>query len=120
MAPPVETPVESADVPVEAADASAGTVSVSPEVLAWVNATKRHIQRVWVNPPQFLNQGYVTELVVDLDASGNVMGEPEVRRTSGDPYADDNAVRALMKASPLPPPPAPGKQTFIFIPEAGS
>jgi outer membrane biosynthesis protein TonB len=95
-----------------------GGVRVSPERLAWINATKRHIQSVWVNPPEFLDRGLRTDLRVELLADGTIVGEPEVLRSSGDPYADDNAVRALLKSSPLPAPPKPGPQTFIFTPEA--
>lgn len=95
-----------------------GAMAVSPEVMKWMRATQRHVQSVWVNPPEFVGRGYVTELGVQLRADGTVVGRPEVRRSSGDPYADDNAVRALLKASPLPPPPAAGPQIFLFVPEA--
>lgn len=105
---------ESSDVE----SSSGGSMAVSPEMLAWLAATRRHVQERWVNPPEFLNRGYVTELEVELRADGSLVGPPEVRRSSGDPYADDNAVRALQKASPLPPPPAAGRQIFIFVPEA--
>ena len=75
---------------------------------------------VWVNPPEFVGRGLRTELRVELRADGTVVGDPQVLRSSGDPYADDNAVRALKKASPLPAPPEAGAQTFIFVPEARS
>lgn len=101
-----------------AAAPSSGTVEVSPELRAWIVATTRHVQKVWVNPPEFLGRGLLTELEVTLRADGTVVGDPEVRRSSGDPYADDNAVRALKKASPLPRPPTAGTQVFIFSPEA--
>ena len=92
----------------------------APEEAAWMLATKRHIRSVWVTPPDFLNRGLSTELRVDLAADGAVIGEPEVVRSSGDPFADDNAVRALLKASPLPAPPQAGRRTFIFEPEERS
>ena len=34
--------------------------------------------------------------------------------SSGDPYFDDNAVRAVMMVSPLPPPPRAGVTVFVF------
>ncbi len=121
-APPVDTPV-----PAETSSATealpsdvAGTATISPELRQWILATTRHVQSVWVNPPEFVGRGLRTELRVQLRADGTVVGEPEVIRSSGDPYADDNAVRALKKASPLPVPPAAGAQTFIFVPEASS
>jgi len=120
-APPLEsaqpdTAVDAIGAPGPAS--SAGTARVSPELLAWINATRRHVQSVWVNPPEFLDRGLMTRLEVQLLADGTVVGDPEVTSSSGDPYADDNARRALVKASPLPAPPAAGIQVFIFSPEA--
>jgi len=37
--------------------------------------------------------------------------------SSGNPFYDDNAVRALVKASPLPAPPKAGRRTIVFTPE---
>lgn len=113
---PAETTELAAATPGPAA--GAGTAAISPELRAWIVATTRHVQSRWVNPPEFLGRGLLTELRVELQADGTVVGEPEVLRSSGDPYADDNAVRALQKSSPLPPPPKAGPQVFIFSPEA--
>ena len=115
-ATPAETTELAAATPGPAA--GAGTAAISPELRAWIVATTRHVQSVWVNPPEFLGRGLLTELRVELQTDGTVVGEPEVLRSSGDPYADDNAVRALQKSSPLPPPPKAGPQVFIFSPEA--
>ena len=57
-----------------------------------------------------------TLLVVTVMADGRVLGEPVVRRSSGDPQFDDNAIRAVLGASPLPPPPTPGDWPFLFNP----
>ncbi|MCG8590015.1 MAG: TonB C-terminal domain-containing protein [Proteobacteria bacterium] len=84
---------------------------------AWQLAAQNHIKRAWVTPPEFRNRGLVTVLQVALTSTGDVVGEPEVVRSSGDPYADDNAVRALLRASPLPPPPRPGDATIFFRPD---
>jgi TolA protein len=102
----------------ESDGASRGGVQVSPEMMRWITLTRQHVRERWVNPPEFLGRGYVTELGVQLRADGTVVGRPEVRRSSGDPYADDNAVRAIMKASPLPAPPSAGLHVFLFVPEA--
>ncbi|GAG35298.1 unnamed protein product, partial [marine sediment metagenome] len=71
----------------------------------------------WITPPDFQNRGLSTELRVRLGPTGEVLGTPVVVRSSGDPYWDDNVIRALMKASPLPAPPEPGDWPFLFSPE---
>jgi colicin import membrane protein len=120
LAPPTEKRPERSD----AADSTAGGPEqasgtfVSPELAAWSRATRRRIQSVWVTPPSFRGRGLVTHLEIQLAASGEVLGEPRVVRSSGDPYFDDNAVRAVLRASPLPPPPKPGAQDFLFRSEA--
>ena len=101
--------------PAELADASAGSGSgtlVSQEMAAWIRDTKRHVRQTYVTPPEFLNRGLTTCMQVLLGADGSVMGAPAVRRGSGDPFWDDNAARAVVRASPLPAPPSPGEFTF--------
>lgn len=91
---------------------------VSPELAAWNQATRRRIQSAWVTPPHFRGRGLATQLELRLSATGEVLGEPRVLRSSGDPYFDDNAIRGVLMASPLPPPPEPGRRSFLFRSEA--
>lgn len=35
----------------------------------------------------------------------------------GNPWYDENVVRAIQKASPLPAPPEAGEWAFVFVPE---
>jgi TonB family protein len=56
-------------------------------------------------------------VVVELDASGAVVSEPRITRRSGNPWYDEGVVRAIQKASPLPPPPSAGEWDFVFLPE---
>ncbi len=119
LAPPTPspaTPAPSKIAPVEATAPSRG-VRVSPELLAWHLAVRRHVRAGWITPPEFRNRGLVAELVIDLDAGGRVLGRPELVRSSGNPFYDDNAIRALVKASPLPAPPEAGRRTVVFTPE---
>lgn len=120
--PPAETLARAEVAPnaMPGAASQTGSAVVSPELRLWMAATARHVQSVWVNPVEFLGRGLLTELEVTLEADGTVVGRPRVLRSSGDPYADDNAVRALQKASPLPAPPSAGRHVFIFSPEATS
>lgn len=89
---------------------------VDPEVAAWMIATRRHVRSVWVTPPEFLELSLRTEMWIAVAADGSVLGEPRVIRSSGDPFWDDNAARAMLNASPLPPPPMPGEWRFAFTP----
>ena len=89
---------------------------VSPEVAAWVKKAKIHVRRAWVLPPAFRTQALEAHVLVDLDAGGNVIGVPEVVRRSGNPWFDEGVVRAIQKASPLPPPPAADEWAFVFVP----
>ena len=78
---------------------------------------KIHVRRNWVLTPGFRTQPLETHVSVRLDAGGRVLGEPKVVRRSGNPWYDDNVVRAVQKASPLPAPPEAGSWPFVFRPE---
>ena len=95
----------------------AATVAVSPEVLAWMRKAKVHVKRAWVVPPGFRREQLETHVTVELDASGAVVGEPEITQRSGNPWYDEGVVRGIEKASPLPPPPSAGEWKFVFVPE---
>ncbi|HVN37241.1 MAG TPA: TonB C-terminal domain-containing protein [Myxococcota bacterium] len=114
---PAPKPVEQAAVPAPSATASAGTVKVSPEVLAWMRKAKLHVRSAWVVPPGFRREALETHVTVELDASGAVVGEPKITQRSGNPWYDEGVLHAIVKASPLPPPPAAGEWDFVFLPE---
>jgi outer membrane biosynthesis protein TonB len=124
---PVEPVEEVPDVMQQLADAVAAeeaqqnsaTRETDPDVLAWSIATRRHLKNVWIVPADFLSQSLKTRLVVTLSAAGDVIGTPEIVATSGNPYFDDNTVRALVRASPLPAPPEPGDWPFHFNADEG-
>lgn len=105
----------------EVARASAPPASgepIDPEVAAWMLATRRHVRSAWVTPPEFMERSLRTVLAVQVRADGRVLGEPEVLKASGDPFWDDNAVRAVLRANPLPPPPVAGEWQISFTPRA--
>ena len=97
--------------------ASEPGVSIDRDVAAWVIATQRHVRSRYITPPEFLNRSLATGLEVLLTSGGELVGMPTVVRPSGDPFFDDNALRAVMTSAPLPPPPRPGSYTFVFTSE---
>lgn len=102
--------------PPDARTTGAGT-PVSAETLAWMRKAKLHVRRAWVMPAGFRSQALETRVSVQLDIGGNVIGEPDILRRSGNPWYDEGVVRAIQKASPLPAPPEEGVQEFVFVPE---
>jgi outer membrane biosynthesis protein TonB len=114
--PAPETPPETAVAPTGVPSSGAG-IQVSPEVMAWIRKAKAHVRGVWVVPPGFRMEALETRVVVELDASGAVIGEPRITKKSGNPWYDEGVVRGIQKASPLPPPPRAGEWDFVFLPE---
>ena len=97
------------------AQATAGRGAViSPELAAWNRAVKQHVKTHWIMPPEFRETALSAELAIWVQADGALRGEPQLLRTSGNPYYDDNAIRALSRSSPLPPPPAPGRRVLVL------
>ncbi len=117
-APPDPVEPEASSGGPATSDVSRAGAVVSPELAKWNLDTKRRIQSRWVTPSNFRNRGLVTSLELRLSASGAVIGTPIVVRPSGDPFFDDNAISAVLKAAPLPPPPKPGRRIFLFNAEA--
>ena len=95
------------------------TGPIDAELATWQRAAAARVRSKWITPPEFLYRGLRTSLLVSLTSRGDVVGSPVVTVSSGDVYADDNAVRALLKASPLPAPPEPGDWPFLFTPRPG-
>jgi outer membrane biosynthesis protein TonB len=115
-APPTE---DVSDEALEATTAPAASSrgTVDKELAAWVLATKRHVRRRYITPPEFLNRSLATGIEVRLTSNGALVGPPRVVRPSGDPFFDDNAVRAVLASAPLPAPPSAGTWTFVFTSE---
>jgi TonB family protein len=96
---------------------ASGTAAVAPEVASWLRAARLHVRQAWVLPAGLRREPLETQVEVELDGQGNVLSEPRVTRRSGNPWYDESVVRAVQKASPLPPPPEPGAWPFVFRPE---
>jgi colicin import membrane protein len=115
--PPEPVEGEAEEPESEPAPSASEGERVPPEVAAWMRRAEIHVRRSWVTPQETIDRRLTARLRVTLSASGEVIGEPEIDRPSGDPYYDENVRRALLRASPLPPPPEPGEWPFVFSPE---
>ena len=93
---------------------------VSPEVADWMRKARIHVRRNWVVPPGFRQLSLATKVDVELDAGGNLLGEPEIVKRSGNPWYDDGVLRSIRKASPLPAPPEAGVWNFVFVSDESS
>jgi outer membrane biosynthesis protein TonB len=112
-----ETPAAEPEQVAAVAPAGGGGTGrpVSPEVADWMRRTRIHVRRSWVVPPGFRQQSLATVVDVELDAGGNLLGEPEIVKRSGNPWYDDGVLRSIRKASPLPAPPEAGLWNFVFV-----
>ncbi|MDG2048737.1 MAG: TonB family protein [Myxococcota bacterium] len=105
---------------IAAPSAASGVASgalVAPELAAWNLAVMRHVRSVWITPPEFRGRAWAAQLEINLASDGRILGSPRLVRSSGNPYFDDNAVRAVLRASPLPAPPQAGTRSLIFTSE---
>src|SRR5690606_16205368 len=89
---------------------------LDPSIAVWLRAAKFHVESAWIVPPGFQREALRTVVSVRLDADGRVLGPPRVMERSSNPWYDESVVRAIQKASPLPPPPEPGEWRFEFTP----
>lgn len=118
-APTEAPPAPQLAVVTEVVEAESSGVRADPEIVAWRSATERHLRKNWRVPKEFMNRSLATKVMVTISVTGEVLGH-EITHPSSDPYWDDNIVRALVRASPLPPPPRPGDWPFQFKPEEGN
>lgn len=92
-------------------------VSLNAEDAAWGLAVRRKVGGTFVMPSNFRGRGLVTAIRLEITPAGTLVGKPEVQRSSGDPYFDDFALLAVIKAEPLPEPPRPGQLFLLFSAE---
>lgn len=85
----------------------------------YVAVLQQRVTRNWLRPPT-ARAGMVCTVHVRLIPGGEVV-EARVVRSSGDPAFDKSAETAVLKSSPLPPPPDPAlfqrEFDFVFKPE---
>lgn len=120
-APVAPAPTQAAEAPPTAAAepsaAESAQAAVDREIAAWLLQVKRHVESRYITPPEFRRRGLSTGLQIVLTSTGELVGMPRVVRPSGDPFFDDNALRAVMMSAPVPAPPQAGSYTFVFYSE---
>jgi colicin import membrane protein len=79
-----------------------GGVVVPPEVIAYKKLILARIKDAWrwFDP----NSSLINQVVFEIEADGRTKNV-HVVKSSGNSGFDDSVIRAVMKASPLPPPP---------------
>ncbi|MBW2039152.1 MAG: TonB family protein [Deltaproteobacteria bacterium] len=66
---------------------------------------RERVKRFWVIPDTLLDkEGLEAVIVIEIDKDGLLMGS-KFERSSGNPYFDQSAMRAINKAVPFPTPP---------------
>jgi outer membrane biosynthesis protein TonB len=116
-AEPAAAPVDTATAKTGPTGApSEGVEQITPEEAAWRARVRQRMKGIWIVPPGFRTQSLQTLVVVTLDSTGNIVGEPRIKKKSGNPWYDDGVMRGLAKASPLPPPPEAGDWVLQFEP----
>ncbi|MEN8184674.1 MAG: TonB C-terminal domain-containing protein, partial [Myxococcota bacterium] len=72
----------------EALPGGAVGTPLSAAEAAWQSRVRIHLKKTWVLAPGFRLEPLSTLVRVRLDASGHVVGEPRVERSSGNPWYD--------------------------------
>ena len=91
----------------------------SAQLEAYVGMIRQRVKRFWVIPDTLLEQkGLEAVIVIKIDKDGLLMGS-RFERSSGNPYFDQSAMRAIAKAAPFPSPlgKAPLEIGLIFQPD---
>jgi periplasmic protein TonB len=92
----------------EATGSLEGTANVAQEGDAYATAVHAAIQRNWTAPTGLVNEaelaGLRAEVRVTIGPDGR-LGEPTMRRPSGNQYFDDSCIGAVKATGQVPPPP---------------
>ena len=91
----------------------------SAQLEAYVGMIRQRVKRFWVIPDTLLERkGLEAVIVIKIDKDGLLMGS-RFESSSGNPYFDQSAMRAIAKAAPFPSPlgKAPLEIGLIFQPD---
>jgi len=116
--PLLQAPTETAAVAssVTSSTASSEGTRMATEADKFAIEVRRAIRDNWVVPPDF-RRGAGTLLEINVGPDGRLLGSPKLLQSSGNPYYDDNTIRALRRTPKLPVPPKPGPIQIYLTPE---
>jgi len=99
------------------AEEQAQTAITNSLLEIWKTLVDQQVRRFWVIPDTLSDLEHLEAvIIVEIDKDGVVMAS-RFERSSGNPYYDQSAMRAVTKAAPFPPPPvgeAPVKVGLVF------
>ncbi|MCL4558432.1 MAG: TonB C-terminal domain-containing protein [Deltaproteobacteria bacterium] len=102
-----------------AGGSGSGTSSVPPSGPAaqeYYSLIWERVQSEWIIPPDMADASYGYETVVDITLNRNgTVSSIGIEKSSGNVYFDQTAIRAIKKASPLPPFPPSWLQNSVDI-----
>ncbi len=75
----------------------------SPDVNPYLSLVVQKITEEWIHP-DFGRENLEVIVSFHINSTGNILG-PKIVRSSGNDLFDRSALKAVIKASPLPPPP---------------
>jgi TonB family protein len=107
------TPVEEPPKALPSGPAGGPGVVVDPATARWMREVKIQVTRAWILAAGFKTEALITDVMVDISASGDVLGT-RITKGSGNPWYDESVERAIQKASPLLPPPEAREWQFTF------
>lgn len=87
------------------AEGTGGSQTGSKEVIVdpYYGLITEKIQDEWSTYPTFESEGLEVEILIKIDSNGKVV--PKIEKSSGNKIFDEAAIKTIIKASPLPPPP---------------
>lgn len=85
----------------------------------WNLRIQEKVKRNWLRPPGVAEE-FQCRVRIELLPSGDVVGQPQLLQSCGNPLLDDSVIKAILKSSPLPTPADPAvferSINFNFIP----
>jgi colicin import membrane protein len=119
---PEQIPLPSAPPPlVQGVPTGVSMKDQLPTVLdAWGRLVQLKVEKYWQAPPgiRLDLENNQAEIAFWVDKQGNLIGEPEIMKRSGDPALDESGVRAIKLSAPLPPLPddyAKSEQQVVYV-----